>query len=310
LFWIALALASNLFSEAKKTSLRELTATIFSLIFFAGVGLIAQVFNVKSGNYFGLVALWCASMLPLTLTMRSWFLPAFWLLALLSLPSMYLVSTQLPISEAQKISYSAMAALIWLLASFLPLCRTNTILNPQIARAWQSISLYALTAGISIFGFFMWGKSIELKFWLSNDSSAKLFSKSCLIAAFGLCIVALVLAAKKSKHWASDSAVILSAALVLAVPILWTPPLFSSLFSFVGSLIPILAGLYFSIKMRMIREFRTFCSLIALRVLIAYFEVLGSLATTAFGLILFGLLVIAGVSFGRKHLFKYNFQEE
>lgn len=96
MLWMGVACASFVSSNSSKTSLRELTETVFSLVFFAGVGLIAQIFNVKSGNTFALISLWCLTMAPLALTMRSTFLPALWLLGLLSLPKQYLASTHLP----------------------------------------------------------------------------------------------------------------------------------------------------------------------------------------------------------------------
>lgn len=309
LFWLGLGFASYKMAEAEKTSLREMFATLFSLTFFAGVGLIAQIFNVKSGNYFGLVSLWCLSMLPLVLTMRSSFLPVVWLTSILILPITFLASTKMPLEQATQFSYPAMVVLIWMLALLLSIERLKSYFNSVVFRAWQTVSIYILTVGASIYGGIMWGKLYGISIG-EPKNSGDLFRTWTLIGALGLFAIAALSARKKNSSQIYPAALISSAALVIFVPSLGIYSGLGSFSSFVGSLTPILAGLYFSIGMKVIRMFRLFCVLIGLRLLTAYFEVLGSLATTGFGLILFGILVIASVSIGRKYLFKYKFTEE
>jgi hypothetical protein len=68
--------------------------------------------------------------------------------------------------------------------------------------------------------------------------------------------------------------------------------------------------LYSSMQLRQSQNFKVFSFLVGLRILIAYFEVLGSLAITAFGLISFGLLLIGVVLFGRKFMQSIDFKKE
>jgi uncharacterized membrane protein len=311
LCWIGIAIYSYHAGKLLKSLQRETAATIFSIAFLAGVGLISQILNITSGSVFNVALLWIISMAPLVLTMQTAFLPSVWLLTFLSLPYFYLDEQTIDFFASQKYiveHYSnALNALVFnsvFLAVLLSVRRALPIINPTLSKSWQQIALYSLTLGTSLYAVIAWTNNER------TLASVHLYRPWLLLTASGICVVAFISIAKRIENSWGNAAVLLTAAFILAVPLISERALFSDLISFFASLLPLFAGLYSSMQLRQSQNFKVFSFLVGLRILIAYFEVLGSLAITAFGLISFGLLLIGVVLFGRKFMQSIDFKKE
>ena len=269
----------------------EVLITLFYGFTLASIGLVGQVYQLDAPAYQGLLV-WSAATLPLALLGRSRYLAVLVLAGLalthaLSLPALFewlehraglAESTVLDVAAtlvfASPLLYLALARVPWLVRA-----------RPELSRAATAFGWAAVLAG----GFtlqLLWYTDIKRHDTLGWSLAAT----AVLAAAFCASLPRLYpeLAPRSRRALAAILGVAwLSLALGAGFP--------RESANVVGAMLQLVwLGLFAwaSIQLGLVRLFNLFTALIALRLLVVYFEVFGSLLSTGVGLIGGGMLTL------------------
>jgi len=286
----ALAAATYVGASRERTLTTEILATIFYGFTLASLALVGQVYQLDTPTYQALL-IWSAATLPLVLLGRSRYLAA---LALAGLVTTHAVSLEALFEYLERDAGLSAAAERNLMASiafaspllYLPLARIPWLVR-QRPEYSQTVTVLAWAA--------------------------------LLLAGFGLQFLWYERIDRETLDWALLVCLALTAALAAALPRLYPglpAPVHRALraifafcwftlaagtsferpsLDFAGALLQVVwLGLFAwaAIALGRPRLFNALTALIALRILVIYFEVFGSLLSTGFGLISGGILTL------------------
>lgn len=285
---------------------REVSLTVFALLFWAGIGLFSQMYNLK-GETWQAMALWSVLTLPAALYADSRMLCSLWCITLLGAGAMWAgenafwgpdTSNALDTRFARGCIMATMPVLLSALAIF---GHYHGVVRDRLRHAaivWGVGSI--LLGGVPVANIW-WSEShsyYSMAAWAAPANSTVWFILIPWCAVAWAILVSLSRTTLPPSLRSSSAAMFLAAAVYLTVPALWNPgylfpkPLNQTLgavgFIVVWGFAATSAALA---SMKRLFDFASF--IIALRFVIIYFEVFGSLTTTGVGLIISGGIIIA-----------------
>jgi uncharacterized membrane protein len=278
---------------------REVLVTVFYGFTLASLALVGQVYQLDTPTYQALLA-WTAATLPLVLLGHSRYLAALIAVSLATTHGFCLealidhVEHSGRMSEATERNLIALAAFVSPLV-YVPLGRVPWLLRnrPEYARTLSALAWSAvLAAGFGLQ--FAWYERIDANDTLSWAPLAAAAAAGALGAALSRLQPELPAPARRTVL------VILGFAwltFALATTFVRGPA------DWLGALLQIAWLALFSwcsLQLGMLRAFNTLTALIAVRVLVVYFEVFGSLLDTGLGLITGGALTLLIAWFWRR----------
>ena len=288
---VALALLLRQALARQSRLAREALVTLYYAFTLASLALVGQLYQLNTPTYQALVT-WCVATLPLVLLGESRFLGALYTAGLVTTHGFALEALfdALDAAHSRALAFNLGACVVfisplpYLLLGFLPwLIRER----PQYAFCLRACGATAIVLG---------GCAIPM-IWYDSIGPAETLHWALLvtlpIALAGSALVTRLLRQERELPLL---------ALQLVLPAAWLMLAISTAFErnsadFIGALLQIawLAGLAFvSYRARRVRLFNTFTRLLALRILIVYFEVFGSLLDTGVGLVVGGALTLLG----------------
>ncbi|HTM45357.1 MAG TPA: DUF2157 domain-containing protein [Polyangiaceae bacterium] len=274
--------------------LREVLLTIFALLVSGGIGLIGQIYNLRSDGWQGLL-LWLVLTLPVTALAQGKLLPHLWTVGTGTTACLWAASNNSSINEGDR----------WLLTASLPLAfaalgasnPSQIKLPVRLREAITTWGFFGVCAGGALLANLAFHEG-----WSSREPAPLLGTAA--IAAFGsLAIVA---------SWANRN---LGRGVKLGLTALFGFVTLGCTLPFVVSHFPpseVLGALIFlviwsatavtALLLERKRWFDLATIVIAVRFIVIYFEVFGSLAATGLGLIASGGVIIAvGLLWHRAH---------
>jgi hypothetical protein len=270
---------------------REVLLTLFALVFFAGIGLVAQIYNLHSEPWRGLV-FWLVLTFPLTQVARSQMLVHLWVVVSLYTSWAWAGGFGGTGTETYRWGWTAAYPLLLTAASFL-------------AERWN-LSHRAFRTAILVWGV---GVTLGIGTILMNIQWLETRLESHLLLTRSIRIIpeiALLLVAAASllrPDSVSRSQKIVTAALFLVFGIFFFYPMeFPGGFNFpLMNKVAGATGFLFvwalaaaAVALAGYRRLFDIASLIiAIRFIVIYFEVFGSLSTTGIGLIFSGVVILA-----------------
>ncbi len=287
-------------NRASTGLVREVFITLFALLILAGIGLIGQIFHLESDGWQGLRG-WLVLSLPIVLFARSRLINHLWVVGLGTTVAIWLTQSpqygldgrSLHDEMTQRVSIAAFCLYVTLALGVMRTERISAWLL-DAARMW-SLLVLLFPVGIAINIAWAEGAPFEYRFPLSSLAIA--------VAGVALCVLSLLQSRQPRPRWTS-----------------WMLGLVT--LSFVGILLPIttdipkmqLLGLAFFLALWCCaagaaaeadrkRLFDLATLVISVRLIVAYFELFGSLASTGIGLIITGLVII-GIGTGWNRLRK------
>lgn len=267
----------------KPGHVREVLLTGSGLLVLAGIGLIGQVYHLRSDGWQGLL-LWLALTLPLVLLAEHRLLPFIWVAGLVVTPWIWAEAFRGALSEGDRI---LIASAVPVVAAAVGLISGKWTVPQAFASACLVWGMGAVCFGGALFANIAWAEGAGLRGaapWL-GVGIVWLASLSCVIAA-------RVRPGLSGAVRGALSALLLVVALGCTLPLMLTNPPHSDIvgalwFLLIWSLAAALAGL-----LDLKRLFDLSSVVIALRFVVIYFEVFGSLAATGLGLIVSGAVII------------------
>jgi uncharacterized membrane protein len=258
---------------------RELLITGCAVFVLAGIGLIGQVFHLRSDGWQGLL-LWLALVLPLSLLAEGNLLPYLWVGAAWATSWIWAESFR-HLPEASRWWMACAVPVLFAALGLLGSPASALARFRGACRVWGLIGL--CTAG-SLLANITWKEGLR-----DRDASIG-------VAVFWGCSLLGVLAAQRklsisaaTRHWLS--ALFLVTALGCSAPLLvssWRSDVLGAVFFL--AIWSAAAGAAAAAEQRRLFDLATV--VIALRFVVIYFEVFGSLAATGFGLIVSGGVII------------------
>lgn len=283
-----LLLAGLGFATAKQITVpgvvREALLSSFALFILAGIGLIAQVYHVKSDGYSGLF-MWLALALPVTLTVHSRLLCNIWFVIGITAVCLWNGATLSESSPFRNVFVTI--ALPYISVGIGYLLATRAEFFAAAARIWG----YAvILLPFCITGSMAWAHGVGM--WTKEDVVLwPLLPLSAAACAYG---AACIQAPRKggAMTWAIAVLILISLVLVLPPVVFGIPQahpiLGCALFIAAWSAAAVIAAV-----MGRRRLFDVAALVIGIRFIIVYFEVFGSLAATGVGLILSGGVILS-----------------
>jgi|GEM_PF-1888054 len=275
---------------------REGLIGFFALLFFAGIGLTAQIFNIRSDGWSGIL-FWCALALPVTLFATTRPLNYFWMAMLMVAESIWYVSKVDHIRDVHAATnYTFMAALSLYLYLAAGVFSVGRIYLPKfLGEAARVISFLTVFIGGTVLGNVLWYLGTE-KVYREAGSDLDVLLRLQYVPWLGALLVtpALLLRTPAWDKRLNRIFIIILFGLALFV----TLPVMLHLDSHkvIGTVITIaiwwvaaIGAVYSGNK----RIFDGITLAITLRLLVIYFEVFGSMMATGAGLILSGILTLA-----------------
>jgi uncharacterized membrane protein len=285
-------------AEAKDGVWREAMLTLFALLFLAGIGLVGQVYNL-SGAWWSAIALWCGLALPAALYAHSRLLPSLWSLAVVVVPLIWIAEARLPAIEVSMLFGLLAITMLLTAASFLGQ------LSGKLREEFRS-ALIVFGVGCLLMVATPWVNAIWGNGYYLRNQSVPLGAIGIAWLATGIAIVVSLLRASEPRNLRVITALLL----LLVATYVSIPHLIDTRQVFPGSLNQVVAAVGFlfvwgtaAASAAMASRNRLFdlaTVVIALRFIVIYFEVFGSLTTTGIGLIVSGLVIIGiGVAWNR-----------
>lgn len=282
-------------SLAKPGVAREASIVLFSLLFFAGIGLTAQVFNISSSGYSGLF-FWAGLALPVTLLSNNRFLNYFWYIVYLAATVVWTFK----ISERMNYrGYSATFCFFMVfsiyLYHFIGLVGSKRLKLPvYFSEALRVLSFLIIFLGGTVVGTVLWYSNLSNTIGRSESEYA-LMQSMYFATWIGSFLVAIPFFSGESKYNRSFAVsftilLFLIAAFVSLPLILQTNrhEALGAIFSIVIWATAAIAAAH--TNQRRLFDFLTLA--IAMRALVIYFEVFGSMMATGIGLIISGCMVL------------------
>lgn len=283
--------------ERKEGLWREATLTVFALLFWAGIGLFSQIYHLE-GETWQAMLLWAALALPATLYAESRMLCALWCITLLCAAGFYASSDYTPshlYHWATPFARGCIAATVPVLLSALAIFgHYHGFIREHLRRAaieWGIGSVMLI--GVPVAN--TWWNSAN---FLYSEREPVWFILIPWCAVAWAIIVSLSRTSLSAALRNSTAAMFLAAAIYLTIPALCDvsyllPKPLNQVFGAAGFLVVwgFAAAAAAFASMKRLFDFASF--VIALRFVIIYFEVFGSLTTTGIGLIISGGVIIA-----------------
>ena len=284
--WLLALAVSILYAHTKRLNLiRELLIFLFWGSILGSIALIGQVYHLQS-HIFNATFFWLATTTPIILLSKERILPHLWTIALIVLFALFLSYLyDEKIFNDPYLFINLLPLLLFYLSEAFAFYRYNLHFKPVI----KNIAWVVLCVTVAI-----WGATR----WVYVNHPDHLWIPICIIA---FSIPALVLYYKQNNP--------LTGSLIVLGVMYSEIPTFIANKSYV--LLPqhelkILGGIlyialaafvaFIGIKVKYKRIFDGACLIIALRIIIIYFEVFGTLLKTGAGLILSGIIVL-GLAF-------------
>lgn len=262
------------FDKNKKDFLREAALFLLFGSILGSISLIGQIYHLSSHPFKALI-FWLAIGTPLALFARSKYLSYFWATSIAVLFFQLISFVRAEFSFINYLQYLGFLPLLFFYLAEL-FSRTRKIDNYK--EACLSAGWFSFAVCISILGSIRWADKV-------NDSVSPWVSVIILV----LTIPAALIYAKRSLL--QIGVLIFGGMLFLEVPQTFSH---ESLKIFGGVLFILLYSLvaYTGIKIKFKKLFDYSCLVIAIRIIIIYFEVFGSLLQTGVGLIVSGSLIL------------------
>jgi uncharacterized membrane protein len=275
---------------------REVSLAVFALIFWAGIGLFSQVYNLK-GETWQAILLWAALALPATLYAQSRMLCSLWCIALLCAVGFWASDYRVS-SWSTSFARGCIAATAPVLLSSLAIFgHYHGLIRDQLRRAaiqWGIGSIMLI--GVPLAN--TWWDSPSYRYIAREPLGQNVWF---ILIPWGAVAWAILVSLSRPSLSAalrsSSAAMFLAAATYLTIPALCDvsylfPKPLNQVLGAVGFLVVwgLAATAAALASMKRLFDFASF--VIALRFVIIYFEVFGSLTTTGIGLIISGGVII------------------
>ncbi len=279
-----------LFQQKKEGVWRETFLTLFAFLFWAGIGLFSQVFNLE-GQGWSACLFWLVLTLPAVCIARHTTFPHLWSLLLIVTASWWTLDPFNPITDDNVRAMVSISVPI-LLSALAFWAQAMLRLSPFLREAFTYWGIGLFAIGGTILGNIFWESG---HVHIAHDSRAYLLIPwfSLLLAILG----SLARSGKVKKELCALTAVFLFfLGVYLTIPVLFEnlgSPAFRQIAGATGFIA--LGGLAATISAmaNMKRLYETATRLIALRFIIVYFQVFGSLTKTGVGLVFSGIIVLA-----------------
>lgn len=275
-------------SESKKTIQFEILLLFFMLLCLASIGLFAQIFHTDY-PFYQEILFWSLITLPVCLASRQLPIPFFWTGAFLFGVVFSIIDSELMKTLFDK-NLSAFAMTIPLLYATFIVTAKKFAGERGITKAFR---YWTIMAGLGALF------TTELPRLTNTLPSGDMFSLTP-----GYFLTAII----ASAIWLSSQYRYLQKVLLLSLLTLYLIPFHLSQVNITASVVyatttilvlSVLAIFLASLKERVL--FQRVLLLVGFRFIILYFQALGGLATTGFGLVLSGLLILALTLFWNKH---------
>jgi uncharacterized membrane protein len=277
---------------------REAILTVFALSFLAGIGLVGQLYQL-SGSWWGPLALWCGLTLPATLHAHSRLLPSLWSITAIAAPLLWIDEANLPGGGATMLFGLLAIAMVLTACSFLAQLSGN--FREEFRAALIVFGLGSLLVVATPWVNALWSEG--------SYGYAESVPRGVLVTAWGATAVAVLASLARvteSRNGGKVTALLLLVvATYVTIPHLVNtrsvfPGALGDLVGAVGFLLVwVLAATSAALASRP-RLFDIATVVIAIRFIVIYFEVFGSLTITGVGLIVSGAVIIGvGVLWNR-----------
>jgi len=281
--------AAGAFKFGKKEGLiKESLITIFALSILAGIGLIGQIFHLESDGYQGLF-FWVLAILPITLCAKNRLINFLWFCGFSTAVLIWVAAA--PNSEhiPQRFFLAAAIPYVFIGIGYI----LDGILSSYFCRTARTINYLFLLFGFTIAGNIIWANNIGSEFQHEEIGSWPWITLGGMLLGFTLSIF------RKIQPSAASSLAIfvtfVGAACSFILPIIAVVgdhPLIGCLFFLLtwcgAAAIAALANRK--------RLYDIAALIIAIRFIVVYFEVFGTLAATGIGLMLSGATIL-GIAF-------------
>ena len=267
----------------------------FALMFFAGIGLTAQVFNIRSDGWSG-VLFWCLLSLPILLHSRIRPMFYLWVVMLFVTESIWFVSLAKSSNELQTTVNIAFGILLGIYLKFaLGVFRFDRFrIPPYLDEALRAISFLIIFLGGTIIGNIFWYVgSRKLLSGVGSDTSMIL--RLQYAPWFGALLVALALLLRKPmvdrRLMIVTISIFMGLAAITTIPVIFeigASKLIGTILTVIIWWIAAIGAVHMGRK----KVFDAITLAITLRLLVVYFEVFGSMMATGAGLILSGIITL------------------
>lgn len=273
--------------SGKPGIVREALLTVAMLLTLAGIGLIAQIFNIESDGWSG-IAFWLALTVSLTYLAQSRLINHLWLLGFISAVSLWVLAHGKIVSDMPVTTLFCLAAigLAWVAVGA---ARGHLPVPGRLADTGKFWALVLLLVQLTPFTNFLYYQPSEFK-----SEEDFLPGMMILFAALVLALVAIkfskpaLSAAQKHAYYVLLS--LLVVALLIPFTVLTGPAKIMGSAAFIVTWGAAAALAAVSGRKRL---FDVATLIIAIRFIVIYFEVFGSLMATGIGLIMAGIVILA-----------------
>ncbi|HEX2677306.1 MAG TPA: DUF2157 domain-containing protein [Polyangiales bacterium] len=290
---LGVALAGALYFVASRGRVwqSDVLAGVYYAFVLASIALLGQVYQLGAPEWQALLT-WSLCTAPFMLLVRSRLLGAVWLCGLVTTHA-YCMEAWIEAIDRHRpaldhfasnlaVSVLAVSIMVFVMAARIPwLVRER----PQVSAAWTSTLWSALFCGAFMLGFV----------WYERSPDAGAISWSILVAA--IVVLALHLSLPRlypglpSRARLGVSLVLTSSWIVFATGVLFEHGHLDAVGAVYQVLLLALCA-WTALQLGRLRTFNALTGLIALRVLVMYFEVFGSMLSTGLGMITGGVLTL------------------
>jgi uncharacterized membrane protein len=278
-------------SEKKEGLWREVTLTLFALLFWAGIGLIGQVYHL-SGAWWSVMLLWSFLTLPAALWAHSRLLPFVWCITAIVTPLVWFDATHIS-------RVSEQAALFVLLTTAMILTTGHFVgqITDTLREEFRS-ALIVCGLGVLLVVATPWGNTL----WNAGSQWGSRPVPWTFMAA-GWCVTVVAMGASLLRVEQPFNLRTVSALVLLSVATYVSIPHVVDVTSLLPGALNDVAGAFgFLLVWGLAAAAAAIASrpklfdvatvVLAIRFIVIYFEVFGSLTTTGVGLIVSGVVIV------------------
>ena len=272
------------FNESRK-NLAEGLSFLFFFMTIAGIGLIAQIFNLTS-NGWSAFCFWTAVTLPLATLSERKLLPTFWW-------AIYFISSLLWLFNSPDWTYKP--------AAFVALWLLPMLLGPLFSGA-QTPLLLNFRTPTRVFGSVIFWVIIPTVLDIAANAAAKIKglenpgTTALVLGIIGLLyIIQIMLTRPREDHWLTRLEIAnIVLPFVLLILLCFDPlPLLTGKVAGAAQYLCVLTlASFYTYRAREFQLFNVLTFLIAVRLMVIYLQVFGSLLSMGFGLIFSGCVVL------------------
>lgn len=275
-------------AESKLGIWREMVLIIFASLFLAGIALVGQVYNL-SGPWWQTLLFWLLLALPPACAAHSYVLPFLWSLTILVTSVVWSIEAS-GWSELERVGCTLTSPFVLISASLLS--TRLGVLRQEFRKALIVSGIGALLLPGALWADFTWN------FGSFGVAPGKPYLLLPSIGALASAALSLARPAVPLSLRATTACLLLFAAAYLTAPLLLAPA--SLLPEPLGELLGALGFIALwalaaaaAVMASMRRLFNVASFAIAVRVVVTYFQVFGTLTATGLGLIISGLVIIS-----------------